>query len=379
MNNGVTRRDFLDGMALAIAAGLAPRDVLADLHPLAAYPPALTGLRGQHDGSFEAAHTLAFDHKQFRVGGLRVAEQYDCVVVGGGISGLAAAWFYRQRYGANARILVLDNHDDFGGHARRNEFTSGDRLLIGYGGSEALQSPKANFSPVVNELMKQLGVDVDRFRLHFAQTLYPGFGLSRASFFDRDRFGADKLVKGDPTDWVADDIPPERRNGRPLAEFIGDFPISEPSRSQLLELFTSGRGTLGTSPTMRRARLISRKRPTSTSCARTGACRTTRSRTSAAARSISSVGRRRRSPRSNADCSGIPGLPAARCRRMQAPLRTWTSRTSITSRTATRPSRGCWCAAWCRRRCPGARWTTSCSRKPITTNWIERSTGCGSA
>jgi spermidine dehydrogenase len=244
MSDGVTRRDFLDGMALAIAAGLAPCDVLADLHPAAAYPPALTGLRGQHDGSFEAAHMLAFDHKQFRVGGLRVAEEYDCVVVGGGISGLAAAWFYRKRHGANVRILVLDNHDDFGGHARRNEFTAGDRLLIGYGGSEALQSPKANFSPVVNELMKELGVEVDRFRQYFDQTLYPGLGLSRGSFFDRDRFGADKLVRGDPTDWVADDIPPERRNGRRLADFIGDFPISEPSRSQLLELFTSGRVTL---------------------------------------------------------------------------------------------------------------------------------------
>ena len=244
MSDGVTRRDFLDGMALAIAAGLAPRDVLAALAPTAGYPPALTGLRGQHNGSFEAAHTLVFDRKQYRVGGQRVAEEYDCVVVGGGISGLAAAWFYRKRHGADARILVLDNHDDFGGHARRNEFKFGDRLLIGYGGSEALQSPKGNFSAVVNGLMKELGVDVDHFRHCFDQTLYPGLGLSRGSFFDRDRFGADKLVKGDPTDWVADDIPPDRRNGRPLPEFIGDFPLSVEARKQLLELFTTGRVAL---------------------------------------------------------------------------------------------------------------------------------------
>ena len=48
-------------------------------------------------------------------------EAYDLIVVGGGISGLAAAYFFRKQ-AAKSRILILDNHDDFGGHARRNEF-----------------------------------------------------------------------------------------------------------------------------------------------------------------------------------------------------------------------------------------------------------------
>ena len=245
MSDGVTRRDFLDGVALAIAAGVLPKGVAADPARAAVYPPALTGLQGQHPGAFEAAHELVFHHRRYRVGGLEVEGEYDCVVVGGGVSGLAAAWFYRQRFGRDARILVLDNHDDFGGHARRNEFRAGDRLLIGYGGSEALQSPQANFSPVVNALLRELGVEVERFRRYFDQGLYPGLGLSRGSFFDRDRFGVDKLVVGDPTDWVADDIPPDRRNGRPLADFIGDFPIDESARRQLLDLYTSKRVTLG--------------------------------------------------------------------------------------------------------------------------------------
>jgi spermidine dehydrogenase len=247
MNDGITRRDFLDGMALTIAAGLAPCGLFAQGRPAPAvpYPPTLAGLRGQHDGAFEAAHTMPFGRKQYRVGGLPVAEEYDCIVVGGGISGLSAAWFYRQRFGADAKILVLDNHDDFGGHARRNEFKAGDRTLIGYGGSEALQSPLANFSPVVNSLMKELGVEPGRFRRYFDQTLYPGLGLSRGSFFDRDRFGTDKLVSGDPTDWVCDDIPRDRRNGRSIEAFVGDFPMSADARRQLLELFTSKRVTLG--------------------------------------------------------------------------------------------------------------------------------------
>jgi len=243
----ITRRDFLDGMALAIGAGLTPDAVVgADSRPV--YPPALTGLRGQHDGSFEAAHTMPFDGRRYRVGGLPVEEEYDCIVVGAGISGLAAAHYYRERFGTDARILVLDNHDEFGGHARRNEFRVGGRLLIGYGGSEALQSPETNFSSTVNALMRELGVETERFRTLFDQQLYPGLGLSRASFFDRERFGTDRLVTGDPTDWVADDIPRERRNGRPLEAFIGDFPLSAESRRQLIELHTSKKVDLARLP-----------------------------------------------------------------------------------------------------------------------------------
>src|SRR5438045_5862935 len=111
----ITRRDFLNGSALAFAAGLTPLAQVS-AQPLR-YPPALTGLRGQHAGSFEIAHELRDGHK-FSVDGVRIEERYDLVVVGGGISGLAAAWFYRNATGRNARVLILDNHDDFGGHAK---------------------------------------------------------------------------------------------------------------------------------------------------------------------------------------------------------------------------------------------------------------------
>src|SRR6185436_17898569 len=112
----ITRRDFLNGTALTIAAGLTPAAQIA-AQP-SRYPPALMGLRGQHEGSFEAAHALARSRTAFRTDGLAVEESYDPVVVGGGISGLSAAWFY-TRANPSARVLVLDNHDDFGGHARR--------------------------------------------------------------------------------------------------------------------------------------------------------------------------------------------------------------------------------------------------------------------
>jgi len=133
----ISRRDFLNGMALTIAYGLTPAAQIA-ADP-ARYPPALTGIRGQHPGSFEVAHELAHGSRHYPTESLPVEENYDLVVVGGGISGLAAAWFFRAAAGPDTRILILDNHDDFGGHAKRNEFTIDGRLLIGYGGSQSIQ------------------------------------------------------------------------------------------------------------------------------------------------------------------------------------------------------------------------------------------------
>ena len=157
MSNTISRRDFLGGTALVIAAGLTP---LAQMRaePGRYYPPSLTGLRGSHPGSFEVAHQVGREGKSFDISGLAVEQSFDLVVVGGGISGLAAAWFYREAHGPTARILILENHDDFGGHAKRNEFRVDDRLLLGYGGTESLQSPKTFFSKTVNRLLRSLGV-----------------------------------------------------------------------------------------------------------------------------------------------------------------------------------------------------------------------------
>src|SRR5262245_53468607 len=162
----ITRRDFLNGAALSIAAGLTPAAQLA-AQP-ARYPPALMGLRGQHAGSFETAHAFAREGRRFGIEDVPVSERYDLVVVGGGLSGLSAAWFYRQAR-PNARILILDNHDDFGGHAKRNEFAIGGRRIIGYGGSQSFQSPNALYGADAKGLLRALGVDLARFSTAFDQ------------------------------------------------------------------------------------------------------------------------------------------------------------------------------------------------------------------
>src|SRR5208283_4193151 len=145
MSRSITRRDFIDGIAVT-AAVVASARALAAVDPGGSalplqdrpdyYPPALTGMRGSHSGSFEAAHALR-DGAFPRSGAspIDTGEDYDLIVVGGGISGLAAAYFYREKTGGGARILVLDNHDDFGGHAKRNEFELGRKIQLINGGT----------------------------------------------------------------------------------------------------------------------------------------------------------------------------------------------------------------------------------------------------
>jgi len=217
----ITRQQFIDGTA---------------------YPPASTGMRGSHPGSFEVAHAIR-DGERFDVGAVADGDAVDLVVVGAGISGLAAAWFYRREH-PGSTVMLLDNHDDFGGHAKRNEFTVDGRFLLGYGGSEALQSPEALYGPEAKQLLAALGVDHHRFEDYFDTDLYPSLGLARGQFFTKEAFGEDALVTGDPMRMVADDIPVDRMHERTPEAFIADFPLPEESRRVLLELYTSTRDPL---------------------------------------------------------------------------------------------------------------------------------------
>ena len=244
----ISRRDFLGGTALTIAGGLTPADQIAAAP--AVYPPALTGMRGQHPGSFEIAHAFAREGRRFSIDDAPSEEKYDLVVVGGGISGLAAAWFYRRAVGAGARILILDNHDDFGGHAKRNEFLAGPRSLIGYGGSQSIQSPKTLWSDVARGLLRDLGVEISRFDSAFDRGFYASLGLSRGVFFDRETFSRDVLVVGDALLSRGADA------GARLASFVGSVPIADAGKQQLLALYDAARDPLSGKSTQEKTRIL---------------------------------------------------------------------------------------------------------------------------
>jgi spermidine dehydrogenase len=229
MYRRITRRDFLNGVALSIGgAVMLPHWAAALLEAEAGdavaavptanppvYPPALTGLRGSHAGSFEAFHALK-DGTFWDAAGAIVStrETYDLAVVGAGISGLAAAYYYRKAVGKGARIIVLDNHDDFGGHAKRNEFTANGRVYIGFGGTQSIDSP-APYSPVARALIAELGIDVGRAAQVLDADYYAGLGLQRAFFFDQETFGVDRLVRG-----YARQIPGGFLQAAPLSETV---------------------------------------------------------------------------------------------------------------------------------------------------------------
>ena len=129
---------------------------------------------------------------------INTRELYDLVVVGGGISGLAAAYFFRKQAGDSARILILENHDDFGGHAKRNEFHLGGRMQLVNGGTVSIDSPTP-YSAEADGLLKELGIDAPALAKKYRGGIAFGeLGLKPAFFFDKETFGEDRLVVGMP-------------------------------------------------------------------------------------------------------------------------------------------------------------------------------------
>jgi spermidine dehydrogenase len=219
----IPRRDVLQGVLIGAASALTGSLLRAPLASAAAipatelpgyYPPIRSGMRGSHPGSFEQAHALRDGEDLGAV--TDTGESYDLVVVGGGISGLAAAHFYRARLGADRRILLLDNHDDFGGHAKRNEFHLKGGLQLMNGGTLEIDSPRP-YSPVAQGLLRDLGIDAKKLAREYEhRKFYESIGLRRAAFFDRETFGADYLAVG--------------LGKVPMAKLLAHAPLSAPAR-----------------------------------------------------------------------------------------------------------------------------------------------------
>jgi len=263
MDRSISRRDLLLGMGAIAASAFIPGRAFADemlrleraggvasaakprmrggalLARGPGYPPGLTGMRGSHVGSFEVAHQLAREGRR-DWGPVQEpdADLYDLVVVGGGVSGLAAAHFYRKEH-PGARILIIDNHDDFGGHAKRNELRAGGRNMISHGGSELLQGP-ANYSDVAKGLLHDLGIQPKRLGAAFDVDFYKRNGLTGGVYFDRETFGVDRtlahpLVRSfHYQGWI-----PVADSRLSDEEAVRQMPISDAAKREMIRLLTT--------------------------------------------------------------------------------------------------------------------------------------------
>ena len=234
MNQKISRRDVLHGVGAVAAVSFVPGRTFADemmaIEKAGVYPPALTGLRGNHPGSFDVAHKLAKDgNADWGPYAEPDSDIYDLVVVGGGISGLAAAHFYRKSK-PDARILILDNHDDFGGHAKRNEFEVDGKTLIGYGGSQTIQNP-GSYSPQAKKLLRDIHIEPAKFYEYFDQDFYGSRDLGFGIYFSAEQYGKDSIHPIAVTPW-------EGGCSKDAEALINGYPLSSEARLSFVRLLT---------------------------------------------------------------------------------------------------------------------------------------------
>jgi|SRR5580700_2112815 spermidine dehydrogenase len=235
MNDPITRRDFLGSALLASGAVLldsvTPAELLAAGDEFTGYGG--VGEYGTSNGNtlavMQAGHTIRDAiYSPLPKDIIDTGETYDCVIVGGGISGLAAALFFERQARAGAKCLVLENHPIFGGEAKQNEFLVDGKRLIAHQGSAIYQlhSPDSFIAQFYDSIgLKAQKLDYQQWagpspEMPLSQTPYEAIGLENGQygFWFGTKFGQK------PGMWLID---PVRKN-------LKGAPISDATRSEWL-------------------------------------------------------------------------------------------------------------------------------------------------
>lgn len=235
LRSNIERRDFLNSTLIAAGAVLMNPGASA-LKALS--PEGWTGYGGVGDyaasngntyGVMTAGHQIR-DHVVNPASAQSASdtgEVFDCVVVGGGISGLAAALFFARSTQGKKTCLMLDNHPVVGGEAKRNEFDVDGQRLIGHQGSAACFPPLAG--SFLESFYDSVGIRWPRFQyqkwsganaeLKLETAPYPVGGRT-SGFFFAQKFGRPQ------GEWLID----------PWGKNLAGVPISESARRELLNM-----------------------------------------------------------------------------------------------------------------------------------------------
>jgi spermidine dehydrogenase len=180
MGQNITRKDFLNttllGMGGALLKSPSPAVLLQQMSGTTVpgaegAPDAWTGYAGVGDYARANGNTypvLSAAHK-IRDGAYNklpanvkdTGEVYDLVVVGGGISGLTAAYYFHKATGGAKTCLILENHPIFGGEARQNDFQVNGYRLIGPQGSNQGSVPRAGSGSPIDDIWTDLKLERD--------------------------------------------------------------------------------------------------------------------------------------------------------------------------------------------------------------------------
>lgn len=253
VKKNITRRDFLNGTLISTGALMLGGDLMKMAHAAEAegavlakgaayYPPKWNGMRGSHPGAFERAHELAREGREDWGGVTETDEEYDLVVVGGGASGLAAAYFFQEANDWKANVLVLENHDDFGGHAKRNEFESGGKMRMTYGGSQGFDNV-ANWPDEMWDLLDDLGISMEKFETEtYDHSWFERHGLKGGVYLDAKTWGADHTVAAD-LGGLAPVMPGLGVGSKDYEAIFAAMPMPDDAKTELVKLYTESGST----------------------------------------------------------------------------------------------------------------------------------------